>query len=292
MKTAKRLMPYLFLAPFLITFIVFRLWPIISAIMMSFKEIKGIGSEKFIGLANYSSLLKDKSFLSSLGITTIFAFSSLVVLTVIPLILSVILFNKNTPSRNLFRTIIFMPSLVSLVAAGTVFRLILSDQAGLLNSLMANLGMQPMKWLLDTNLTIPSLVLVASWRWTGMYIVYFSSGLASIPTELYEAARIDGASRFGLFRNITLPLLKPITVFVITIGLIGGFQVFVEPYVLYSAGRTPGYSGLTLALYIYRKAFRNFDFGYAATIGVVMTGIILIVSVFQLKLTGFFKDSD
>jgi arabinosaccharide transport system permease protein len=125
-----------------------------------------------------------------------------------------------------------------------------------------------------------------------MNIIYFSSGLSSIPPDVYEAAKIDGAERFALFRYITLPLLKPIIIFVVTISIIGGYQVFVEPYVLYSAGRTPGDSGLTTVLYIYRLAFRNFNMGYASAVGVILAAIIFVVSLIQFKFSGFFKRSE
>ena len=116
--------------------------------------------------------------------------------------------------------------------------------------------------------------------------------MTTIPADIYESARIDGAQGVRLFYYITLPLLKPIIIFVMTISIIGGFQVFVEPYVLYESGRTPGESGLTTALYLYRRAFRNFDMGYAAAIGVILAVIILVISYLQLRFVGFFKRED
>jgi arabinosaccharide transport system permease protein len=291
MKFSQKMVPFVFLSPFLVLFVIFRAWPIISSVLLSFQELKGIGAEKYIGLENYINLFADKRFVSSLKITSYFTIGALFLLTTIPLFLAILLFKKKTPFRNVWRTIIFLPSLTSLVVVGVVFRLILADQAGLLNNFLGLFGISPIKWLLTAELTIPSLIILALWRWTGMHIIYFSSGLSTIPPAVYEAAEIDGAKGFSLFRHITLPMLKPIVIFVVTISMISGYQVFVEPYVLYSAGRTPGGSGLTTVLYLYRLAFRNFNLGYASALGVVLALIILSISIVQLRLFGFFKKS-
>ncbi len=290
MQKTKRIEPYIFFFPFFVLFILFRFWPLFSSLFLSMQEVKGIGTGRYIGFDNYRFVLKDMHFLSSLKVTTYFTVGALLLLVVIPLFLANILFLCKLKLKNFYRTIIFLPGLVSLVVVGTVFRLILADQNGLLNSFLSLFGIQPIKWLLSANLTVPSLILIALWRWTGMNVIYFSSGLSSIPPEIYEAAKIDGAKSFSIFRHITLPLLKPITLFVLTISIIGGYQAFVEPYVLYSAGRTPGDSGLTTVLYVYRLAFRNFDMGYASSVGIVLAVIIFVVSIIQFHLSGFFRN--
>ena len=284
--------PLLFLLPFMLLFLLYRFWPILSAFSLSFQELKGISTSRFVGFHNYTDLFGDRQFISSLKITTLFNIGATLLLIPIPLMLAVLLFSRSTPLPNLWRILLFLPSLVSLVVVGTVFRIILADHAGLLNSFLGLFGVQPILWLLSVEFTVPSLVLLALWRWTGMNIIYFTSGLTTIPADIYESARIDGAQGAKLFYYITLPLLKPIIIFVLTIAIIGGFQVFVEPYVLYGAGRTPGESGLTTALYLYRRAFRNFDMGYAAAIGVILAVIILVISYLQLKFVGFFKRAE
>ncbi|MGB9553534.1 MAG: carbohydrate ABC transporter permease, partial [bacterium] len=214
-------------------FIVFRVWPIISAFYLSFQEVKGIGTSKFVGIHNYINLLGDRRFVSSFLTTSYYTIATLLTLIPIPLLLAVLLFQRRTPGKEVFRTFVFLPSLTSLVVVGTVFRLILADTGGLANAFLGLFGVAPLRWLLVPSLAVPSLAILALWRWTGMNIVYFSSGLTTIPTEIYEAARIDGAQSLALFRYITLPMIKPIIVFVITISIIGGYQVFVEPYILY-----------------------------------------------------------
>lgn len=288
-RFARRIVPFVFLSPFLVMFALFRVWPIISAFHLSFQELKGIGTSTFVGVSNYVTLLSDRRFVSSFLTTSYYTAATLLTLIPIPLVLSVLLFQRNLPGRNLFRTLIFLPSLTSLVVVGTVFRLILADTGGLVNTFLGLFGVQPLRWLLVPSLAVPSLTILALWRWTGMNIVYFSSGLTTIPSEVYEAARLDGAEGFSLFRYITVPMIKPIIIFVITISIIGGYQVFVEPYILYPGGRTPGEAGLTVAVYLYRTAFRNFNMGYAAAIGVVLAGIIFAVSLVQFQASGFFK---
>lgn len=288
-RFARKIVPFVFLAPFLVMFVLFRVWPIISAFHLSFQELKGIGTSTFVGISNYATLLSDRRFVSSFLTTSYYTAATLLTLIPIPLVLSVLLFQRNLPGKNLFRTLIFLPSLTSLVVVGTVFRLILADTGGLVNTFLGLFGISPLRWLLVPSLAVPSLTILALWRWTGMNIVYFSSGLTTIPSEVYEAARLDGAEGFSLFRYITVPMIKPIIVFVITISIIGGYQVFVEPYILYPGGRTPGEAGLTVAVYLYRTAFRNFNMGYAAAIGVVLAGIIFAVSLVQFQISGFFR---
>lgn len=289
MIRGRRTVPWLFLLPFLVLFLLFKLWPILSAFLLSLQDLRGLGASEFVGVKNYVDLLKDRTFGESLKITTYFNIGAAILLIPLPLLLAVVLFSRLTPGKNLWRLILFLPSLTSLVVVGTVFRIILSDHAGLLNTFLGFFGVEPISWLLSTELTVPSLVILALWRWTGMNIIYFTSGLTTIPSEIYEAAKIDGAGKLRVFADITLPLLRPVTIFVLTISIIAGFQVFVEPYILYGGGRTPGQSGLTTVLYLYRKAFRNFDMGYSAAIGVTLALVIFVVSITQFALSGFFR---
>ena len=180
--------------------------------------------------------------------------------------------------------------MTSLVVVGAVFRLLLDERGGLVNAALSTIGIAPQKWLNSAALVIPSLLLLAFWRWAGINVIYFLSGLTTIPHDLYEAAEIDGATGIRRFWHITLPLLKPVIVFVLIISTIGGYQLFTEVYVLWPQGGTPGNSGLTLALALYRAAFRSFDLGYAGVLGVVMGLIIMVISLIQFKVFGFFKD--
>src|SRR5690606_10328666 len=173
----------------------------------------------------------------------------------------------------------------------TVFRLMLPHDC-FLTRLLSNFGVEPLPWLEVSDLALPSLIIVATWRWTGINILYFNSGLVNIPGELYEAAAIDGASPFQMFWRITLPMLRPTTFFVVVLSIIGGYQVFVEPFIIYLGGAGPGDGGLTLALLIYRTAFTSFDFGTAAAMGVVLAAIIFVFSLIQFRFFGVFSRED
>jgi arabinosaccharide transport system permease protein len=186
---------------------------------------------------------------------------------------------------------LFLPVLTSLVVVGVVFRLILSPE-GLLNSWLSVLGIPPLRWLQTAELAVPAMLLAATWRWTGLNMVYFTSGLANISPDLYDAAAIDGANGWQRFFYITIPQLRPIIIFVMTLTLIGGFQLFVEPFVLWPGAVSPGQGNLTIVLFLYRTAFTSFNLGYASAIGVVLALIIMALSLTQLRLFGFFKKEE
>lgn len=287
----REVVPYVFLAPFLLFFFAFRVWPVISAFILSFQDVQGIGMSAWTGLDNYRLLLNDPSFFKSLRNTTVYTIGILICLVPLPLLYSQVLFSGAVARSNFFRLIIFLPVLTSLVVAGTVFRLLLAPE-GVLNSGLTAIGLPGPRWLQVAELAVPSMVLVAAWRWTGMNIIYFTSGLTNIPHEIFEAAAIDGANAFQQFLHVTVPMLKPVTIFVVTLTLIGGYQVFAEPYVLFSQGESPGEGGLTIALYLYRLAFRSFNMGYASTVGVVLALIIMVISLIQFRLFGFFSEED
>lgn len=274
-------------------FLVFKIYPVILAVLMSFQNFQGVQSQEWVGLANYQNVFQLVRFSQALTNTTVYTIGTLLVLIPVPLVLAVLLDTGRVVQSTVFRTLIFLPALTSLVVAGTVFRLILAEEGFLNVFLSSALGVRPpLRWLEVAELALPSLILVAAWRWTGINILYFNSGLVNIPRELYEAAVIDGASPFQMFWRITLPLLRPTTLFVIVLSIIGGYQVFVEPFILYTGGGGPGDGGLTMALLIYRTAFTSFNFGTAAAMGVILALIILVFSLIQFRFFGVFSKED
>jgi arabinosaccharide transport system permease protein len=289
--SSRKIAPFVFLAPFMILFVLFKLWPVVLAISMSFQNARGVQPDKwvFTGLTNYANVAADTRFQGAFQVTTLYTIGTLLVLIPLPLVLAALLDSGRVVKSTVFRVILFLPALTSLVVAGIVFRIMLSRE-GLVNSaLQSVLGITPQRWLEVADLTIPSLIFMATWRWTGINMIYFNSGLVNIPRELYEAASIDGASPFQLFFSITLPLIRPITFFVTVLTIIGGYQVFVEPFILYPGGTSPGDSGLSVALYIYRKAFTLFELGPAAAMGVILAIVICIVSLIQFRFFGFLR---
>lgn len=282
--SSRKVVPFIFLAPFMILLILFKVYPIILAVILSFTNALGVQPSKWVGVGfnNYTNLLSNTRFQGSLGVTTLYTIWTLLVLVPIPLVLAVLLDSGRVVKSTFFRVLLFLPGLTSLVVVGTLFRIILGGQGLFNGALQTFFGLPPQRWLEVSELTIPSLVILATWRWTGINILYFNSGLVNIPRELYEAASIDGAGPFQLFTSITLPLLRPITFFVTVLTVIGGFQVFVEPFILYTAGNTPGDSGLSVALLIY-QTFTSFHLGLSAAMGVILALIIIVISMIQFR---------
>lgn len=284
--------PYLFLLPFFVIFAAFQVYPMLYGLFISFYRFRGLADRTFVALENYSRMIHDPQFYQALWNTTYYTVGTLILLIPIPLILAVVLNSKVTKGASIHQSIMFLPALTSLVVVGAVFRLLLNERAGIVNEVIGWFGIAPQPWLNAARLVIPSLLILATWRWVGINIIYFLSGLTTINESLYEAAAIDGANAWQRFRHITIPLIKPVVVFVTIISTIGGFQLFTEVYVLWPQGGTPSNAGLTLALALYREAFRTFDLGYAGTLGVVMALIIMVISLIQFKFFGFFQDID
>ncbi len=287
-----KVVPYLFVAPFIISFFLVYLYPFISTIQMSFQRIAGFGDVTFIGLENYQRLWNEH-FGNALSTTAQYTFWTILILIPLPILLAVILNGKTTKFKNLFRSALFIPALTSVIVAGIFFRFAFGEQTSTLaNMIMGIFGLKPITWL---QLKIPAmftLVAFCTWRWLGVNIVYFLSGLQGIPAELYEAAEIDGANTWGKFFRITIPNLKPVIIYVTTISIYGGFSMFAESYAIWKTA-TPGDIGMTIVSYLYQQAFNNFDMGFASAIGITLVFIVMAVSLIQLKLFGFFKkDSD
>lgn len=280
-----RLAPYVFLLPFLLIFVVFRLYPAISAGVMSFQEVQGTEARDFVGTANYEAAITNVRFGRALTNTVFYTLGTLLILIPIPLILAALLDSGRVVKQTLFRVSLFLPALTSLVVVSVIFRIVLARD-GLLNVALGQAGLPSRFWLEAADLAVPSMIIMAAWRWTGVNIIYFSAGLVNVPKELYEAAAMDGASAWRVFRSITLPMIEPTILFVVVLSVIGGFQVFVEPLLLWSGGNSPRDGGLTVALLIYKTAFTSFDFGQAAAIGIVLAAIIVVVSVIQFRLLG------
>lgn len=280
-----RAAPYVFLGPFLIIFVLFRVIPTIYAVVISFQHFEGTDSTGFVGLANYTKIFANPSLSKSFSNTILYTLGTLLILIPIPLALAALLDSGRVVKQTVFRVALFLPALTSLVVVSVIFRIVLARD-GLLNYALGSVGLPETKWLEVANLAVPSMIILAAWRWTGINIIYFSSGLVNVPRDLYEAAALDGASAWQTFRNITLPMIKPTVLFVLVLSIIGGFQLFVEPYLLWSGGNSPGNGGLSVALLIYKTAFTNFNFGQAAAIGILLAAVILVASLVQFRYFG------
>jgi len=287
---SKKVAPYIFVSPFIIVFLVFYLYPMISTIIMSFQEI-GFGEPKFVGLENYRDLF-NVHYKNALLTSTNYTFWTILVLVPLPIVLAVFLNSDKTKFTNFFRSSIFMPALTSVIVAGMFFRYAFGEQASTLaNSIIGIFGLEPITWLQNSVPAMIALVVLCVWRWMGVNIIYFLSGLQSIPEEIYEAADIDGASSWDKFKYITIPSLKPVIIYVITISVFGGYKMFAESYAYWQTA-TPNDIGMTIVSYIYQTGFNNFNMGFASAIGITLLLIVLIVNVIQLNLFGLFKKGE
>lgn len=286
-----KVVPYVFVAPFLIFFAVVYLYPTISTFIMSFQKIGSNNNNTFIGLKNYSRL-NTRDFWMALKTTGRYALWDVIVLTIVPLLLATLLNSGLAKGTNFFKSLFFIPSLTSIIVAGIVFRLAFGTlETATANRVLTAFGLKPIKWLNYEGPANVVLILLTLWRWNGVNIVYYLSGLQSIPQDQYEAAHIDGANGLQTFLHVTLPGIKPVLIYVITITVLGGFSMFTESVALWQQ-KNGGGIGRTIVGYMYMVGFDRNDFGMASAIGIVLLFMVLIVNLVQLILMGFFRKED
>lgn len=287
---SKNVAPYIFITPFIISFIALTLYPVIQAFIMSFQSILP-GQIEFIGMDNYSRIA-NATFYRALLNTSLYVLFTIAILIPLPIIFAVLLNSKLVKFKNLFRGSLFVPALASVIVSGMVFRLMFGEMdTAAANQFLGWIGINPVEWRYNAWSAMFILVLLATWRWLGVNILYFLAALQNVPKELYEAADIDGATSFKKFWFITLPFLKPITIFVTTISIINGFRMFEEAFVFWGAG-SPNNIALTIVGYLYQQGFQQNNLGFGAAVGVVLMIIIFIISFIQLIATGAFKRGD
>lgn len=288
---SQKVAPYVFILPFILTFCIFFIHPVFLTVKMSFEQVLP-GQETFVGLANYKSLLKP-TFFKAVENSVLYTIFTLILLIPIPMALACVLNSKLMVARNFFRAAMFIPALVSVVVAGTIFRLIFGELPGsLMNTITGLFGAAPTKWLDYPTTGFIALLSLALWRWVGVNILYFLSGLQNIPSELYEAAEIDGASTFKKFVKITIPMLKPMTIYVLTISIYGGMSMFTESYMLWSGNKSPNDIGLTIVGYLYRMGWEQNNMGLGCAVGVSLLIFTMVINLIQLKCFGIYKSED
>ena len=288
----RRYAPYLFISPFFIGYAIFFLYPVIWALYLSFFQQVGIGSPpKWTGLGNYIKLLGDDLFLKAVFNTSYYALGSLFIILPTALLLGLVFNMRNLRGGTFFRLFYFTPNITSGVVVAIIFGLVFDFQYGLINNwLLKPIGLPAQRWMQDAVLIMPAIIIVGLWRYTGINALYFLAGLQNIPLELTEAAQIDGATRWQTFRHITLPLLRPVLLFVVIIAIIGSYNLFGEPFLLAGAEGGTRNAGLFMTMYLYLNGFRYMKFGYASAIGYALTLIILVLSVLQLRFFGAFRE--
>ena len=279
-KRHETILGWLMVSPWLIGFICLSALPMFASLIISFTEWDMLSKPEWVGFENYKTLFfEDPLALHSLNITILFTIVSIPLNIVFGLALAMLL---NTSIRGLaiFRTIYYLPAILSGVAVALMWRWIFSSEFGLLNALLSMIGIEGPAWLTDRIWVLPSFVIMRLWSVGGGMIIYLA-GLQSIPTNLYEAANIDGANWWHRTRFITLPMLSPTIFFQLIVGFIFSMQIFTEAFIMTNGG--PADASLFYLLYLYRQAFQYFDMGYASALAWVLFVVILVLTIILFK---------
>lgn len=285
LKRREWLAGYLFVAPDVLGLAIFVGIPMLMGLGFGLFDVSGFGGYTFIGFANYKRMFSDPQFLDSLRVTVLYVVFFVPLLFVVSLALA-ILVNQKIPLVGIFRNLFFMPNVVSLVVIGFVWQFILVDKIGVVNTILATVGISGISWLGDPHFALWTVIVISIWFLMGYYMIIFLGGLQDIPREYYDAARVDGADSWTIFRAITWPLLKPTSFFVLLVSLVAsvaGLQAFNLIYIMTIGG--PANSTTLGIFYIYQQAFQFGDFGYAAAMASFLVLLLLILTAIMFVLT-------
>ncbi|TCL62070.1 carbohydrate ABC transporter membrane protein 1 (CUT1 family) [Hydrogenispora ethanolica] len=283
-KSSSWLVVAAFLLPSFLGFFLFVLVPMMATVGLAFTDYSGGFTYQWIGLKNFVRAFTSTSFINALTNTVNFTVVSVVAQIVLGFCFAVLL-NKKIVARNFFRAVIFLPVVLSMVAISLVFMVILHPDKGPINGFLTSLGMTPIPWLTSPKTALLTIILVTIWQSFGYYMILFLSGLQAINLELYEAADIDGASKWRQLWNITIPMLSPTTFFCVIMAIINSFKVF-DPIFVMTGGQLgggPGDSTTVLVFDIYKNAFSYYKMGYASAEAVILLLIVLVVTIIQYR---------
>ncbi len=284
--------PYILVLPFLISFVLFWIYPLFSTVTMSFQKVGPAGAD-WVGIKNYQKLLKDPTFITAVLNSAEYMLLTIALLIPFPMLFAVLMESRLVKAKGIWKAFLYLPALTSVVISGTLFRLMFSEYpTGQMNLITSFLGLGTFKWLKVKATGLAALVIVCCWRWTGVNMLYFISGLKAIDTELYESADIDGANAWEKFKYITIPLIKPTTIYVLTISIYAGLAMFMESYMLWAGPASPDNIGLTIVGYLYNRGITKNDLGYGCAIGLVLLVVALTINIIQLILNGTFKKEE
>jgi cellobiose transport system permease protein len=281
---------YLAISPFFVLFLTFMVIPILFSLYLSLQRWNGIGEIEFVGLRNFEFLLRDSLFWLSLKNTLIIWFLSTVPTLFLALVLANLL-NSSIRFSGFYRIAYFVPSVTSIVAISIFFGSVFGTQAGLVNAILGWFGASPVPWLANEWTIKIVIAALICYQWVGYNAIIYLAGLQAIPSELYEAARIDGAGPVQIFFRITIPQLRPVILFTVVISTITGMQTFTEPQVLFGSDSStsptpggPGAAGLTAILYFYNEAFGRSDYGYGAAIAWAVFLVIVVFTIINWRI--------
>ncbi|MGW6277419.1 carbohydrate ABC transporter permease [Kribbella sp. NPDC055071] len=279
---------YVAVAPFFILFAVFGAFPVFFSIWISFHSWDGIGQMKWVGLEQYHYLLSDPTFWKAIGNTLIIWVLSTVPMLLLALVIANALHNA-TRLRTFYRIAYFIPNVTSVVAITLVFGSIFSNNFGLLNAFLQSIGLGKVEWLTQPWGIKIAIATIVTWRWVGYNAIIYLAGLQAISADVYEAAKVDGASSRQTFWRITVPMMRPVILFTAVTSTIGGLQIFTESRVLFGDTSNiggPGDGGLTIVSYLYQSAFIKNQFGYGAAVGWALFVLIVLFSIINWRLIG------
>ncbi len=278
-STQEEIAGWLFASPWIIGFLLLTAGPMVFSGVMSFMRYDMFNPPTWIGLANFQAMLKDNLVPHALKITSLYAVMAVPLELVFGLALALLL-NQKVKGLSIWRTIFFLPSVVSGVPVMILWMLLLSPQFGLVNSLLAGVGIKGPSWLGSPEWALPSLVLMSLWGVGGTMLIYLA-GLQGIPTELYDAAKVDGANESQQFLHMTLPMMSPVIFFMLVNGLIGALQTFETAFVMTGGG--PAWATYFFMLHLYTKAFEELNMGYASALAWVLFAYIMLLTLLILK---------
>ncbi|MFN2438614.1 MAG: carbohydrate ABC transporter permease [Chitinophagaceae bacterium] len=277
---SKRLLPYLMVSPYILFVLVFVLFPVFFCLFLTFHKWNIIAPMKFIGTDNYLRLFQDRLFWKAIGNTLKFLLLHIPLQLIVSLFLAYLL-NQKMRALSFFRASFFMPVIVSGVVVTILWQQLLGFDSGLINRLLTTVGLNKIGWLVNPDVAIYSIAVMATWKNVGLYVILFLVGLQTVPTQYYEAAKMEGATRWQQFYHITLPMINPTIFMVVILSTIGGFNLFIEPYIMTGGG--PLNQTLSAVLYIYKQAFQYYNMGYSATLGFFYAIMIMTVVILQKK---------
>ena len=276
-KKKEALQGIIYVLPSFILIACFSILPIFMSGYFSFTNYNVMNDPTFAALENYAKILKDAYVADAIKNTLAYVVVTVPIQTILSLVFAAFLaYKMQNKTGGFLRSIMFIPVIASAVTAGTIWRIILNTDGGLLNNLLGVFHISPVNWLGSTKTALISICIVAIWKNVGYFLVIYYAGIMGISKDLYEAARVDGATNIQQFFKITMPMLKPITYLVVTLGIIWSFQVFDLSYQMTGGG--PGRSTVTIVMAIYNAAFKQYKMGYACAMAMVLLVIVLIIN--------------
>ena len=278
-RTREALTCYLFISPAVLGLLLFALGPMVASLLLSFTNFDMLTTPTWIGLANYRQLFTDELFLKSLRVTAIYSGVTVPLILVISFVLATML-NQKIRGMAFFRSVYYLPTVMSGVAVAMLWRWMFNGEFGLINTILAKVGVTGPNWFFSEEWALPALIVTSLWTFGSTTLIYLA-GLQGVPPELYEAAEVDGASRLRQHLHVTLPMVSHVTFFNLVMGVIGSLQVFAEPFVLTRGG--PNNATLLLPLYLYRNAFEYLKMGYASAIAWVSFMVVLLLTLLVFR---------